>query len=296
MKSGAERGNEVTASGSEAVAVGGDAENVVIGDHSTLIVHQARPRVRRSVVLAGVAALVVAGAGVGWLVLGDGKPAEVPIGAAWPARLTACDQTSRAAMPRGGADIGALDLGFDNDPRNSAASLGAASWKAGLLTVSVSAVDDPVTVTRLRPVIRKVDTPPYAWTLSHPSGCGGNNPPVFPELDLDTGKLKVKKPDGSWVEVGTAVDGITGTLVEKGGTQLVFLKVLSCEASYEWSLEVGYVVGGVDRTTSLGPFRSAGKLDGVPAYQLGTRSDGPGRVLVPLDPGKDSVDPCAVTA
>ncbi|MFB9370884.1 hypothetical protein [Kitasatospora albolonga] len=296
MKSGADRGDEVTASGEKSLAVGGNLGNAVIGDNPTLIVQHLRPRVRRSTVLTGLAVLAVGGAVTGLLVFGDGKPATVSVGSVWPARNAGCDLTSRVAMPRGGPEVGAVDLGFENDPRNAAAAMGAASWLAGALTVSVSAVDAPVTLTRLQPVIKRVDTPPYAWTLSRPEGCGGPSLPVWPELDLDRARLTAPVEGGRWVEVGTAPDGITGTLVEKGQSKLIILKVTSCKASYEWSLDVGYLVDGVERTTSLGPFRSAGTLDGVPGYQIKVRTDGPGRLVVPAEELTDPNGACGAAS
>ncbi|WP_240140215.1 hypothetical protein [Streptomyces sp. MUM 178J] len=220
------------------------------------------------------------------------------VSAAWPSEAQGCGTEAAVAMPAGGLPLRSLELDdFENDPRDTAAAEGAASWETGTLTLSFSTNgDDAIHIDSAQPrIVSQQEHIPLDWVLYKTKGCGGGSSAggtVKSHLfDLDhkrmvtvvNGKeLRLDAPGGSL---------LTGTAVTKDKPLYASFSVRSCTAYYEWVLDVAYTENGERKTHREGPFRSVGGVRDVPVYDIQTV--GGGREL--LKTGSVTDGSCSMT-
>ncbi|MFF3753982.1 hypothetical protein ACFYYH_26555 [Streptomyces sp. NPDC002018] len=211
-----------------------------------------------------------------------GPPSGLKADAGWPA-ADGCDLVTAAAMVKGGPPITELDIDdFEKDPRTLVTEQDGASWQDGILSLTFSTEGaEAISISAVRPhILGRSTTVSYDWVLRKTTSCGGGDDPSFLRFDLDKnrlvsiegGKEKVRSEEGGSL--------LTGETVKKGSPLYANFDVRSCTASYTWTLEIEYRQGTDRKTTALGPFRSAGGVEGIPVYDLKPSESGLGRELV----------------
>ncbi|MCA0146665.1 hypothetical protein [Blastococcus sp. LR1] len=208
-----------------------------------------------------------------------GEDNEPTVEGTWPL-VQGCDGATRVATSRSIDDLPSTDDPRE-DIRSTIVESGGGSWESGTLYVTISVASDgeAIQVFDVKPRRLSSQVADPTWIYDTESGCGGGDTYRTYHYNLD---------DGTFEDLGLIGDGdnpevVTGTPTEDPGSAftvrpgrfaLLQVHVTSCNANYEWEMEVRYTIAGdpEKQTKTIGPYRSYGASEDAVAY-----TGGPGR-------------------